>query len=308
MWCLTGVAASFWLSFLCLRAAVGRWQCVRICTLYTMAGRKRARETQANAEERAMKRIDRAVKRYGPSAVAKYYSGPSTFRPETKYFDCSFLVTRSNTVSWSNAYLAMTSYMNADGSTVSAYTDAAIIPSAIGNGYGQVVGNKYVIKKLKVRGTVFRDQIDTQSTVEGPTLYRIMLVQDTQPNGAQVDPATFLTDWGTSPEVINSFQSISSGSGGRIRILADRFIVVNPTAAVNNAAATTVSYATEKKQFSFSKTWKKGLKVVIKSGASTPAVASLSDCNIFLVCVASATDAATNVCTITGSTRCSYVD
>jgi len=268
-----------------------------------MAGRKRARDTQAAAEERAMKRIDRAVKRYGPSAVAKYYSpSPRTgFRPEAKYFDTMFDAAVPTSDDWTNDYVAMTSYMASDGSTVTAYTDAALIPSAIGNGYGQVIGNKYLIKKMKVRGTI---------SVPGPTaplnssIVRVLLVQDTQPNGAQASPSLFFTDWGTQRQLLNSFQSIASGSGGRFRILGDRFIAVNPT---DSTAADAASY--EKKQFSFSKTWKKGLKVVVKSGSATPTVASLSDCNIFLVAHAFSNVAGDNSAPqISGCARCVYMD
>jgi len=270
-------------------------------------GKKRA-ASEAVAVERAMKRIDRGVARYGASAMAKYYSPTTSFRPEVKYFDCAFASALTPPANWSTLAIPMVSYMNADGSTVSAYTAAAIIPSAIGNGYGQVIGNKYLIKKLKVRATVRRATESTGTVVFGPLRARVLLVQDTQPNGAQVDTATFMTDWGTGQESINSFQSISAGSGGRIRILGDRFVSLSPAAAVNNASATTVSAAWETKQVNFTKTWKKGLKVVVKSGASTPAVASLSDMNIFLVAFMVSDDTATNLALISGTTRCSYVD
>jgi len=244
-----------------------------------MAGRKRARETQAAAEERAMKRIDRAVKRYGPSAVAKYYSASprSGFKPEAKYFDTMMNTNIPVTDDWTNDYVACTSYVQSDGSTVGAYTDAALIPSAIGNGYGQIIGNKYLIKKLKVRGMVSIDALASVTGLDG-AMCRVMLVQDTQPNGAQISPSSFLTDWGTSVECLNSFQSIAAGSGGRIRILGDKFISLDPV----TIGSTTSNFM--RKQFSFTKTWKKGLKVVVKSGSATPTVASLSDCNIFLLC------------------------
>ena len=94
--------------------------------------------------------------------------------------------------------------MSADGTTVGAYTDGALIPSAVGNGYGQVIGNKYVIRKLKVRGIVIPDP---QTTVAvgpaGAVTCRIMLVQDTQPNGAQIAASSFMTDWGFAYDNIN---------------------------------------------------------------------------------------------------------
>lgn len=225
-----------------------------------------------------MKRIDRAVKRYGPSAVAKYYSAPSSFRPEMKYFDTMFSYTIDDS-GGTFSPVTCTSYLNADGSTISAYTDAALIPSAIGSGYGQVVGNKYLLKKLKIRGTVTIDSLAGVVGYEGDMI-RILLMQDTQPNGAQHNGANIFTNWGTSLQDINSFQNISAGEGGRFRVLGDKFIPIEP---IYNGSTNT---AFMKKQFSFTKTWKKGLKVVVKSGASTPAVASLSDCNIFMLAYA----------------------
>lgn len=271
-------------------------------------GAKRA-ASEAVAVERAMKRIDRGVARYGASAMAKYYSPPSSFRPELKYFDCGFSVALTPPANWNTLAVPMTSYMNADGSTVSAYTDAAIIPSAVGNGYGQVVGNKYLIKKVKVRGTLGRkSEASLAATGAMPVRCRVLLVQDTQANGAQVDTATFMTDWGAGEACLNSFQAIASGSGGRIRILGDRFVTLQPAIAGGDSTGHTASW--EAKQVSFTKTWKKGLKVVIKSGASTPAIASLSDMNIFLVAYFAEPDGLTSTtdCLFTGCTRCVYAD
>jgi len=64
----------------------------------------------------------------------------------------------------------------------------------------------------------------------------------------------------------------------------------------------------DKKPFSFSKTWKKGLKVVVKSGSATPTVASLSDMNIFMVAHAYGFTSDTADIQIVGCSRCAYVD
>lgn len=263
-----------------------------------MPGRKRARESQAAAEERAMKRIDRAVKRYGTSAVAKYYSSPSVFKPESKYFDCTFDYTPSVSDDWTNDHVTMTNYVQSDGSTVGVYSDAAIVPSAIGNGYGQIVGNKCSIKKVKVRGTVLVDASASATGAGDSTMVRILLVHDMQANGAQFNTAGMFTDWGASSACLNSYQSIAAGSGGRIRILADKWISLSPQ------IVGTTTQVWEKKQFSITKTWKKGLKTVVKSGSSTPTVASLSDNNIFLVAHAFGTVQPR----IIGCTRCVYMD
>lgn len=278
-----------------------------------MSKRGTKRTRKGDPVERMMKGVDRAVARYGASAVAKYYSPSprSAFRPETKYFDTYFSADVNNAADWGSAVIPCTSYMNADGSTVSAYTGAALIPSAIGNGYGQVVGNKYVLKKLKVRGSIFIAHSAAATVATDPIQVRLLLIQDTQPNGAQLDLSSVFTDWGAANALINSYMSISNGTGGRVRILGDKFLTLTPSAAVNNAGATTVSCAYDTKFWKFSKSWKKGLKVVIKSGAATPAVASLSDCNIFLAAQEYSTGNTASLIglvKLTGVARAAYMD
>ena len=253
-----------------------------------------------------MKGVDRAVARYGASAVGKYYT-PRQYKPELKYFDCSFAKACSDSTDWSDNIMPMANYMSSDGSTVSVYTGGAIIPSAVGNGYGQVVGNKYVIRKLKVRGVMQPEAMSAQTvSPAGSFQVRLMLVQDTQPNGAQIQASAFMTDWGSSEHVCSGYMSISSGAGGRIRILADKYVVLEPAVATNNTTTGSVSGSWNSKTFTMSKTWKKGLPVVIKSGGSTPAVAQLSDMNIFLVYAVRSVNSV-NV-RIIGCTRCSYYD
>jgi len=270
-------------------------------------GRKRS-STQAGLEERSMKRIDRAVKRYGATAVAKYYSPPavsrlSRFAGETKYFDTYFTQTVDTAADWGSCGVSCSSYMNADGSTVSAYTDQALIPSATGSGNGQVVGSKYIIKKLKVRGEVL-SQVSSDSADALPaTTVRLMLVQDTQPNGGQALISTMLTDWGTAGQNQFSYQAISSGGGGRFKILYDKIFHLSP-AMMGTDGTNTNTQIQNSRIFQITKSWKKGLKTVIKNGASTPAVAQLSDNNIFLV----AHSSGLAPCIIRGNARCCYVD
>jgi len=264
------------------------------------------RRKTADAVETYMKGVDRAVARYGASAVGKYYS-PRPYKAELKYFDVSLGKTSGQTLDWNGNILPAIKYMSADGSTTAAYTDGALIPSAVGNGYGQVVGNKYIIRKLKVRGIVIPDPQTATTSCGVPVTCRIMLVQDTQPNGAQISAASFMTDWGFSYDNVNGYMSISSGAGGRIRILGDKTMILDPAVAVNNASATTVSNTWNGRTFSFTKVWKKGLPVLIKSGGSTPAVSQLSDMNIFLVYCVTQGNAATTV-QITCCSRCSYYD
>ena len=91
----------------------------------------------------------RSRSRYGSRTVL-YMPGLD----ETKYFDTSFAQTISGNADWSGTEVPCTNYIQSDGTTVGAYTDSALIPSSIGAGYGQVVGSKYRIKKIRVRGII----------------------------------------------------------------------------------------------------------------------------------------------------------
>lgn len=245
---------------------------------------KRARSkkaTQAAAEERAMKRIDRAVARYGPGAVAKYYSPATRMRPEMKYFDTSYnAVSLSSGNDWSAAVLSASNYMNADGSTISAYSLAPMIPSAVGSSYGQVVGNKYMIRKLKVRGFLRPDITNGGVADTGVDCRsRLVMLMDKQPNGTQSQPTDIFTDWGSNFNNLDSFQAVGTAGMSRYRVLYDRTFV-HHVEAVNSATGDTTYSAIPIK---ISKTFKKGIVVNIRSNSSVPAMASLYDCNIFLV-------------------------
>lgn len=214
--------------------------------------------------------------------VAPYFGGP--FPKEMKYFDCQFDGSVSSAANWTTAVIPMAQYMSSDGATAAAYTAAALIPSANGNGYGQVVGNKYLLKKLKIRGTFICPPNSFGSATAVPCRMRWLVVQDNQANGAQASAADFMTDWGSAAEMIDSYMSISSGSGGRFQILADERFMFDSTAMVASLVGT-YGCAFQGKLFEFTRSWKDGLEVVIKSGAATPAITALSGVNIFMCAI-----------------------
>lgn len=275
-------------------------------------GRKRARETQAAAEERAMKRIDRAVKRYGPSAVAKYYTPRSAIRPNMKYFDVNFDgVALSTANDWSAAVLQTSNYIGSDGTTVSASGGAyaALIPSATGSGYGQTQGNKYHIRKLKLRGLLLPEAA-TGGTVTGlPCRSRLIMLMDKQPNGVQAQPTDLLTDWASAANNLDSFLAVGSGGASRYRVLMDRTFIHRPAACVNNAAGTTVSTTYEPASVKMTKTFKKPIVVSLKGGVTTISLNALYDCNIYLVGLHYNQSGGTpGSCKLWATSRCCYID
>jgi len=220
---------------------------------------------------------------------------------ETKYFDTSQSQTIASAADWTGTEVPSTNYVQSDGTTVGAYTDSAIIPSAIGAGYGQVVGAKYRIKKIRCRGQIVSSVLSDQADVQYPGVVRVALVQDTRPNGAQAQGEDVFGDMGTAGQNNWNFMQMGAGQGGRFRILKDFFTVLQPASAGTDGVSTN-SVSRTASTFSF--TWKPKVpvEVLLKANSATPTVASLSNCNIFLLAHTSVASISVDSCA-----RCYYV-
>ncbi|ANN22661.1 capsid protein [Circular ssDNA virus sp.] len=194
---------------------------------------------------------------------------------ETKYFDTSFSQTISAAADWSGSEVPCTNYIQSDGTTVGAYTDSALIPSSVGAGYGQVVGSKFFLKKLRVRGNVASAVGSDQADVPLPQSCRLTLVQDTRPNGAQAQGEEVFTDMGAISQVHHSFLAMGAGQGSRFRILSDEFVDLQPAVAGTDGTNTN---SVSRTGYTFSMVYKpkKPIQVFLKANSSTPTIASLS--------------------------------
>lgn len=225
--------------------------------------------------------------------------------PETKYFDTTFSASVNSSADWGTSNVAMTSYIQSDGTTVGAYTDSALIPSATGAGYGQVVGGKYLLKAVRVRGMLKTAPSVDQADVSVPVVVRLVLVLDTQPNGAQALGSSVFTDLGSADQCNFSYLAMAGGAGGRFQILKDRWYMLQPAVAGTDGANTN-STNNEGQLFSLEYQPKKPMPVRIQNNVSAPPnITALSDANIFLL--AHAGGAAPAV-TIVGASRAYYVD
>lgn len=219
-------------------------------------------------------------------SVKQFYGG-SVFPAETKYFDCGISAdVTGGAGDWTDTEVPCDNYVNSSG-TAAVYTDSALIPSAIGSGYGQVNGNRYHLKKIRVRGHVTRAVAQDQADMTTGQFYRLMLVMDTQPNGSQAQGEDVMQDIGGS-ETVYSYRRVSSTSG-RFRVLKDLPIQISVQAAGTDGANTnSISYTVN--YFSFQYVPKTPILVNIKSGNATPTIAGLETCNIFLLlCTVGAT-------------------
>jgi len=264
---------------------------------YQSIGNPRQRNVPKTA---AVKRLSDSIARDIQKVAAPKPSAMSILYPETKYFDTSFnapLVGASG--NWTSTEVPCDAYVDADGSTA-AYTASALIPSAIGSGYGQVDGNRYKLKKIRVRGQITRAPASDQADMNVGTPVRLMLIHDTQPNGAQAQGEDIMQAIGAE-EDLYSFKRVSN-AGGRFRILKDEFFFLENIVAGTDAANTN-SLGFSSALFSFQYVPKTPITVNVKSGSATPAVSQLVTDNIFLLCQPAGTTVV-----IKGCARAYYAD
>lgn len=260
---------------------------VRKPSFYNAGAQRQYMSDVLRTRSRGRKFDARGAGGYQRARRAGAFLGGSALRaivtPETKYFDTGInaVITAAGT-DWANTEVPCDNYVNSSG-TAAAYTDSALIPSAVGSGYGQVNGNRYKLKALRLRGAVSVTGVTAQANLAGEApLVRLVLVQDTQPNGAQAQGEDIFQDIGAAQENLFSFMRVSQISG-RFKIVADKTIIIHKEAAVNNASAGTVSWTFGSVPFSMKYSPKVPLQVNITSANSTPAVAGLVTCNLFLL-------------------------
>jgi len=218
----------------------------------------------------------------GARPARDYNQARAVMPTETKYFDTSFGGVLAVGADWAGTEVPCVNYIQSDGTTVGGYTDSALIPSAIGAGYGQVNGNKYYLKRLRLKGAVIATVAADQADVPVPVSVRILLIQDTQPQGAQAQGENILTDMGNASQAHFSFMAMAAGSGGRFRILKDKLFMQQPAAAATDGASTN-SNIRSGFNFKFQVNFKKPLQIQLKANSATPTVASLSNHNFFLL-------------------------
>lgn len=263
------------------------------------------------AKARGQRRADVAQMRAADRASAAYYARgrpggvPRQAMPtETKYFDTSFSQTISSAADWTGSEVPCSNYIQSDGTTVGVYTDSALIPSAIGAGYGQINGNKYFLKKLRIKGMINSALGSDQADVPVPTSVRLAVVLDTQPQGAQAQGEQIFSDMGAAVQAHYSFLVMAAGSGGRFKVLKDKLYMQEPAVAVTDGASTN-SHARTGTNFKFNINFGKPLQVMLKANSATPTVASLSNCNIFIIAHVTGASPTT---TINGCARAYFQD
>jgi len=202
---------------------------------------------------------------------------------ETKYFDVSLIGVGGFAADWTGTEMPCTNYIQSDGTTLGAYTDSALIPSAAGSGYGQVNGSKYYLKKIRVKGQVTVPVQSDSTDCQSARTVRCVLVHDQQPNGAQAQGEDVFQDMGTATQNQFNFLAMGSGNGGRFRILKDEtFVLENNVAGTDGSNTNSLGFQTAVFNWAYKPT--KPIQVNIKPNSTTPTTASLANHNIFILC------------------------
>jgi len=283
---------------------------------YASYSKSKAQRRQDVEEMRAADRAQAMSNRRQSMEGVDYpmsYPPPRAYNPsyqrqramgEVKYFDVGInaAVTTAGTT-WADTEVPADNYVNSSGSPA-AYTDSCLVPTAQGSGYGQVNGNKYLLKTLRVKGSLFYAGFSALDAVQSPIPVRLVLVMDLMPSGSQAQGEDVFQDFGATPENAYSFLRMASG-GGRYQILKDKIITLTPTVAANNAAGSTVSVTYTQPHFKFAV--KPNKEVQIKTGNATPTIAGTVNCNIFLLAYAYFGSSAQAI-TVQACSRAYYVD
>ncbi len=205
-----------------------------------------------------------------------------SYLPETKYFDTACDGhTMATAADWTGTEVPMDVFIAGDGSTVSAYTDSALIPSAQGTGYGQLLGTRYHLKSIRIKGAINAKVQSDQADVARGAIVRLVLVMDTNANGAQAQGESVFTDFGSDSINCNSFLNMGT-TGGKFRVLRDMRVMLQPAVAGTDGASTN-SIVRQSSLFHMQWKPKKPLVCSLKASAGTPATSQLQSHNIFLL-------------------------
>lgn len=291
--------------FLLMALVVKRERPMASVVAYDPRGGSRRRETRVGTVVSVPRAVASKISYYPPRGVSRGYSARRSLPVETKYFDTSFSQTVSVAADWTGSEVPCTNYIQSDGTTVGAYTDSALIPSAVGAGYGQIVGSRYLLKKLRCRGSILATVGVDQADVTVGGVVRVCLVMDTQPNGAQGQGEEVFTDMGTATQNNYSYLAMGAGGHGKYRVLKDELVIMGPAVAGTDGASTN-SVRCSPQMFEFTYAPSKPMQIAIKANSATPTVASLTDVNIFLL--AHADGQWTPGLTIAGCARAYYCE
>lgn len=234
-----------------------------------------------------MKRSRTLDRRYsGANRTTRIPRKRAVIRPVVKYFDTSGIhEAQSNNVNWSGSAVPCDFRIDRAGALVS-YTEQALIPSSVGNGYGQINGNSYIIKKLHVRGNLTQIGDSDEVEIPAPRTFRLLLVKDRMPSGVQANPLIIMSEANFAS--VFSFKAMFD-QGARFEILKDLTSEISPHVTAQDGITTdpvspnTFAIGWTSAQFDFEWIPHSSDRVQIMSSTDDPLIENLVNCNVFLL-------------------------
>jgi hypothetical protein len=134
---------------------------------------------------------------------------------ERKYFDSGF----------ANANLNELTTTGWAGSEIDPATLNCLFAPSEGNGIENRVGNKVLVDKIALQGTMYLNRAENQTAAHGAVVIRILLYIDQQTNGTQAQAEDVLASGGAVGQSIHEFQN--TANFGRFRVLKDKKITMS---------------------------------------------------------------------------------
>lgn len=241
-------------------------------------------------------------KAYGAYAPRRYGKRGRRYisAPEAKCFDTTMSATRSSTAgTWAGTVVACDKTFSSGASA--SYVFACLNPSARGTSDSQILGSKYLLKGISIRGSVQPPQHTALVQSEASAIGVMYLVMDKQPMGAQADGDDIFRAISSTSSSVYAYPQVKHKS--RFRLLAKKTVVFGNGSMAGIGTGTTMSQQGSSRAFHLKWFPKKGYKVQITTGAAaTPSVSAMMNCNIFLLWSCNDTSY------INAASRCYYND
>jgi len=154
---------------------------------------------------------------------------------------------------------------------------------AQGDGESNRDGRKCIVKSLQIQGVLYKSTVNDQADAVADSIVRVLVVQDTQTNGAQLNSEDVLLDGAND---INAMYNLQYSK--RFRILMDRKYKITASNSHNDAAATgSVGY--QQVPFRFYKS----MNMPVNFSNTTSNIANITDNSLHVIMVANAAGCST---------------
>jgi len=252
--------------------------------IYKSGGRSlRNRPRYAQTQKRGMIYVERPS---GPPPRSTYGGGPRTggfLGIETKFIDYTYEEAIVNTVTGAEADPPGPGAQTAPG---------CISAIAQGDGESNRDGRKCTLTSIHLRGSVILDPRSDTSTSVGGTTVRVLVVQDTQTNGAQLNSEDVIL---AATNVEHSFRNLQFTK--RFKILKDQTFAMKYPSASGTSVTNDVNGDIKNFKWNF----KVNIPVIHK--ANTAVIASITDNSIHVIAFCSQN----GVATLNYNARCRFV-